>query len=312
SHKYGARELENASVLVHNARATRVARNQLKCAAVNPGYKTFYYDDSGIDGALSLAANLTGAAKIRRATDAMQDVPVARADMARLALLWLVGGWWLDADVACLDDVDSLPTLARTPSCLLAWEGAVKDEPSSPLNWAVACAPRHALALAALLEASDRVLRFIERRAFADRCRGTRGVFCAKGGSVPVLDLTGPAMLGDALLSYAKRATPASPPASLRALREAAGERADDASTWDVVSQVGADVLVMPYCFFRSRGCGHLQERWQDRVLFHHEFDTAWRPTFFHNYLGDDEPGEEVPRRRHARRTTWDPPDGEL
>ena len=44
-------------------------------------------------------------------------------------------------------------------------------------------------------------------------------------------------------------------------------------------------VLVLPYCFFRSRGCPHLAKRFDDRVIFHHEFDTDWRPAFWHNYF---------------------------
>ena len=45
-------------------------------------------------------------------------------------------------------------------------------------------------------------------------------------------------------------------------------------------------VVLLPYCFFRSRGCPHLHANhsaFADRVLFHHEFDTAWRPSFWHN-----------------------------
>eukprot|EP01052_Picozoa_sp_SAG31_P025123 SAG31_NODE_2184_length_6244_cov_3.004882_5_plen_582_part_00 len=43
-------------------------------------------------------------------------------------------------------------------------------------------------------------------------------------------------------------------------------------------------VLILPYCFFRSRGCKHLVARFGDKVIFHHEFETVWRTTFFHNY----------------------------
>ena len=45
-----------------------------------------------------------------------------------------------------------------------------------------------------------------------------------------------------------------------------------------------AAVLVLPYCFFRSRGCPHLLARFRDRVAFHHEFDTDWRQAWWHNY----------------------------
>ena len=95
-------------------------------------------------------------------------------------------------------------------------------------------------------------------------------------------------MLGDALRAYAGAS-------SNRALREAAGERADDASTWARATTVkmrrggrGGNVTVLPYCFFRSRGCEHLAgPPYHDRVLFHHEFDTAWRPAFWHNHYSD-------------------------
>jgi hypothetical protein len=54
-------------------------------------------------------------------------------------------------------------------------------------------------------------------------------------------------------------------------------------------------VVVLPYCFFRSRGCGHLSSPdsvWEDRVLFHHEFDTAWRPSYWHNYYQPESESE--------------------
>ena len=46
------------------------------------------------------------------------------------------------------------------------------------------------------------------------------------------------------------------------------------------------DVTVLPYCYFRSRGCPHLAGA--DVVFFHHEFDTAWRPAFWHNHYSDE------------------------
>ena len=80
------------------------------------------------------------------------------------------------------------------------------------------------------------------------------------------------------------------------------GESRTNRSTWDrptviglasrpVWSTSGQDssldaqgpVLVLPYCFFRSRGCGHLA-RFDDAVIFHHEFETDWRPAFWHNF----------------------------
>lgn len=248
-----------------------VARNQLSCAHINDGYHTLYYDDNGIDAALEVAANKSGYTKIRRAAGAMRDVAVARADMARLALLWLVGGWWLDADIVCLDPIDNATFETPGPACLLAWEGAVVNEPSAPLNWAMACSPGHEFPLFALLEAADRVLAFAQEGSFREHCRGEKGAFCA--GQTPVLELTGPAMLGDVLLAYSKKTAFNQSLASLRAVREAAGERPDDASTWDTISWIGykyrSHVMVLPYCFFRSRGCAHLQRRWCVRGPLH-------------------------------------------
>ena len=66
-----------------------------------------------------------------------------------------------------------------------------------------------------------------------------------------------------------------------------------DAATWSAVTTVDNDrgaVTVLPYCFFRSRGCPHLAADFDDRVLFHHEFDTAWRASYWHNYLEEDPP----------------------
>lgn len=44
-------------------------------------------------------------------------------------------------------------------------------------------------------------------------------------------------------------------------------------------------MLVLPYCFFRAKGCPHLAARFGDKVMFHHEFETDWRPSFWHNFL---------------------------
>jgi len=110
--------------------------------------------------------------------------------------------------------------------------------------------------------------------------------------SVDVLGLTGPAMVGEALQQYHGTG-------SLRGVREGFGEKGEDESSWAMVSIVkpgnsnsnsnesqgsSDDVVVLPYCFFRSRGCKHIQEAFRDTVIFHHEFDTSWRPTFWHNY----------------------------
>ena len=239
----------------------------------NRGYATIWYDDAALDAFLDEAAALD--ARIATAIDALRRPPfskhfVLRTDLARLLLVHTYGGWWLDADAVCIDPLASL----RIDGCVFAWEGSVADEPSAPLNWAFACRRGHGFPLQAALLAADRIAAF---SGDAEACAGERRAYCA-GGTIPVLDLTGPAMLGDALQAYAGAS-------SNRALREAAGERADDASTWATATTV-KDVTVLPYCYFRSRGCPHLAGA--DVVFFHHEFDTAWRPAFWHNHYSDE------------------------
>ena len=255
------------------ARLGRTRRNVVSCAVENPGYATIWYDDAALDVFLDEAAALD--ARIATAIDALRRPPfskhfVLRTDLARLLLVHTYGGWWLDADVVCIDD--PLAEL-EIEGCVFAWEGSVADEPSAPLNWAFACEKGHRFPLYAALLAADRIAAF---SGDAGACAGEKRAYCA--GGIPVLDLTGPAMLGDALRAY----TGAS---SNRALREAAGERADDASTWARATTV-KDVTVLPYCYFRSRGCPHLAGA--DVVFFHHEFDTAWRPAFWHNHYSDE------------------------
>ena len=255
------------------ARLGRTRRNVVSCAVENPGYATIWYDDAALDAFLDEAAALD--ARIATAIDALRRPPfskhfVLRTDLARLLLVHTYGGWWLDADVVCIDD--PLAEL-EIEGCVFAWEGSVADEPSAPLNWAFACEKGHRFPLHAALLAADRIAAF---SGDAGACAGEKRAYCA--GGIPVLDLTGPAMLGDALRAY----TGAS---SNRALREAAGERADDASTWARATTV-KDVTVLPYCYFRSRGCPHLAGA--DVVFFHHEFDTAWRPAFWHNHYSDE------------------------
>ena len=255
------------------ARLGRTRRNVVSCAVENPGYATIWYDDAALDAFLDEAAALD--ARIATAIDALRRPPfskhfVLRTDLARLLLVHTYGGWWLDADVVCIDD--PLAEL-EIEGCVFAWEGSVADEPSAPLNWAFACEKGHRFPLYAALLAADRIAAF---SGDAGACAGEKRAYCA--GGIPVLDLTGPAMLGDALRVY----TGAS---SNRALREAAGERADDASTWARATTV-KDVTVLPYCYFRSRGCPHLAGA--DVVFFHHEFDTAWRPAFWHNHYSDE------------------------
>ena len=292
------------------ARLGRTRRNVVSCAVENPDYATIWYDDAAVDAFLDkvtdkgIALAPDGSAtlqafldevinnRIARAIATLRRPPfsehfVLRTDLARLLLVRTYGGWWLDADAVCIDPLSSL----RIDGCVFAWEGSVADDPSAPLNWAFACEAGHEFPLHAALLAADRIAAFsgefpsdasAARRArtregarivLAEGCAGERRAYCA-GGHIPVLDLTGPAMVGDALRAYAGAS-------SNRALREAAGERADDASTWARATTV-KDVTVLPYCYFRSRGCPHLAGA--DVVFFHHEFDTAWRPAFWHNH----------------------------
>ena len=264
SHNFSAAALTAGS---GGARLGRTRRNVVSCAVENPDYATTWYDDAALDAFLDEVTD----ARIARAVAALRRPPfskhfVLRTDLARLLLVHTYGGWWLDADAVCIDPLSSL----RIDGCVFAWEGSVADEPSAPLNWAFACRRGHDFPLQAALLAADRIAAF---SGDAEACAGERRAYCA-GGTIPVLDLTGPAMLGDALQAYAGAS-------SNRALREEAGERADDASTWARATTV-KDVTVLPYCYFRSRGCPHLAGA--DVVFFHHEFDTAWRPAFWHNH----------------------------
>ena len=275
------------------ARLGRTRRNIVSCAVQNRGYATIWYDDAALDAfldevtdkgiALAPDGNATLQAfldevinnRIARAIATLRRRPfsehfVLRTDLARLLLVHTYGGWWLDADAVCIDPLSEL----EIEGCVFAWEGSVADEPSAPLNWAFACEKGHDLPLRAALLAADRIAAF---SGDAGACADEKRAYCA-GGTIPVLDLTGPAMLGDALRAYAGAS-------SNRALREAAGERADDASTWATATTV-KDVTVLPYCYFRSRGCPHLAGA--DVVFFHHEFDTAWRPAFWHNHYSDE------------------------
>merc|ERR1712008_9548 len=167
----------------------------------------------------------------------------------------------------------------REAGCLLAWEGELPQAVSSPLNWAVGCTQGHPFLKIAMTELSRRVLQLQPQQQedpFAARVMTDRG-----WQYVNVLQTTGPALFGEALTSYAGK--------DLRSVRLEHGEMVDMPETWDAVSVIQgasqAPVVVLPYCFFRSRGCAHLASRFQDKVVFHHEFDTSWRPSFWHNYL---------------------------
>ena len=345
-------------------KVARAAVNIESCAALNPDYHTLYYDDAAVIAAISgrflptLAAahphihTPMAAAWARLMDDLALSQPfVLKADLFRLAIVWLDGGWWLDADARCLDPItetlasdavraelkasrdrttmasdgascdadqpaascagDDGEGRSATAGCVFAWEGEppVENRPgkSSPLNWAFGCRRRHPLLLAALerIAAGVAAWRPDRRSEFAARVRlPDNGPWVY----VDVLSLTGPALLEHALVAYA--GTGNGIDGGTRALRVGiAGEDPADSSTWDRASFVvpatpaavavdaspsgrgggGANdagsVLVLPFCFFRSKGCPHLAARFGDKVLFHHEFDTDWRPSFWHNFL---------------------------
>ena len=124
--------------------------------------------------------------------------------------------------------------------------------------------------------AADRIAAF---SGDAEACAGERRAYCA-GGTIPVLDLTGPAMLGDALQAYAG--------APNRALREAAGERADDASTWASATTV-KDVTVLPYCGFAGGAAAARTSRRRRRCVLppriRHRVAADQVPAFWHNRM---------------------------
>ena len=235
------------------------------------------------------------------------QVFILKSDWHRLAAVYLYGGWWLDCDVRCIDDMgeifsssvmqaellrstalhqskggskgrsrDELPAQEVGVGCVFAWEGAVRDRPSAPLSWAFGCHAAHPFLLFAMRALAERV-RALQPSAkpdpFAARIQTPHG-----WRYVDVLQTTGPGMLGQALGEWGGR--------TLHSLRHLYGEMDADEATWDRMSVLGEPLVVMmPYCFFRSRGCAHLKQRWNDSVIFHHEFDTSWRPSFWHNYL---------------------------
>jgi len=298
SHKFTANNVPNAPRLWENLKS---------CVLLNNQYETRYYDDAQVDIVLQTWVDRHGDETTRGAlrrltTKPLSDVFVLRADWFRLAALHLFGGWWLDGDVRCIDRIDDVlgfGTVAeeiassfaksantqvlgrghREAACLLAWEGELPQEVSSPLNWAVGCPQGHPFLKGAMTELSRRVLRLQPQQQqdpFAARVMTDQGL-----QYVNVLETTGPALFGEALMSYAGK--------DLRSVRLEHGEMIDEPETWDTVSIISgasqAPVVVLPFCFFRSRGCAHLASRFRDEVVFHHEFDTSWRPSFWHNYL---------------------------
>ena len=283
---------------------------------------------------------LLEAAWARLDSPPLNSVFVLKTDLARLAVTWLFGGWWLDADAVCIDNIrralhcpagavqqavraairkyhsscKTSPLTGREmlrstqrrkgheetleAGCVFAWEGDVRSDPSSPLQWAFGCQQGAAFALAAMRMLAKKVLAWhhsshtLPNHEFMARS--------SDGATVDVLSLTGPAMVAEALRQYHG--------ASLRELREGFGEAVEDEATWARVSIVApenntdssASVVMLPYCFFRSRGCRHNQDAYRDTVLFHHEFDTSWRQAYWHNYFKPEPHGNPRDSRRYS------------
>ena len=307
----------------------RVCRNLQSCAQVNPDAAQQYFDDTGLMyivehellPTLKLEAAQSEYAQIKQAWHRLREhhvlrqVMVLQADFFRLAIVWLRGGWWADADVRCIDSIaqtlnskqmlteirEAAARATETCSaggcnaqpqvgCVLAWEGEVSNPPASTLNWAFGCAARHPLMLTVMARAAS----LINGWSPHDLVR-TPAEFMAAVSSrgkkfhVDVLRLTGPAMFTDAVGILAKQWGLHHTLTQLR--QDVAHESKNNKSTWDLATFLppgnsGAEaVLILPYCFFRSRGCGHLVNKFNDRVIFHHEFETSWRQSYWHNYF---------------------------
>ena len=89
---------------------------------------------------------------------------------------------------------------------------------------------------------------------------------------------------GDCAVEAAEAASPGTRQEDEGAKRKQAGRGGRRRGGSVALGAGPAAVLVLPYCFFRSRGCPHLLARFRDRVAFHHEFDTDWRQAWWHNY----------------------------
>jgi len=148
SHKYSRAMLESSDC---DGACARTLRNLRSCAAANARHETRYYDDTELDAeidaavaALRDAGHAQLAAATQRAVASLRSAPLAsifvlRADVARYALLWHRGGFWVDADVHCEGSSDEITQVLgplMKEACVLAWEGDVAAQTSAPLNWA--------------------------------------------------------------------------------------------------------------------------------------------------------------------------------
>jgi len=376
SHRYSWQSLQSAQ----SEAEARVKRNIDSCTEVNEDVTQWYYDDDQVNQVMKgpilellktenpKAADVFEKAWLKLDNDpVLKQIFVLKVDIFRLAIVWFYGGWWLDADALCLDDIgetlrsraivdeidaayDRWQTWVSSHSCTLnvnenpnltdresesigkdgtvgvgcvwAWEGEVKkagDEgPSSPLNWAFGCAARHPLLLEMLKTASKNVLSWNVNTPVKARLQEfSARVYVKKNGNkqmkkqivfVDVVHMTGPALVERVMEAFVfgDESENAKNTGGLAALRrDVAGEdpKSSQQITWDRAllipfqksAKLNANakstspyeaeaVLVLPYCFFRSRGCSHLMQRFQDKVIFHHEFDTDWRPSHWHSY----------------------------
>ena len=448
SHRFTRAQLEgHHTTTIRTAeeqrRLRRTARNVRSCTTANAGSLTVYSDDSALEATMAELLREVDGARRERFTAAwrklharrspLSDVFVLRSDWFRLASVWMHGGWWIDADAACIDSFDDAlgteavaaelsaarvtaasPAAPRhcrrrqasprplvTRRCVFAWEGDVASTRSAPLNWAFGCSARHAFLLGVMDALVARINAWSatapagsppHRDAFAAQASTSRGAAV----DIPVLSLTGPALVGDALEAYLNgdfHRTPyalrgdamlarsssssngeeedgtvasssyayglieplleagvagarvhgiavgildalglgsggvdgaAEPRCSLAELRSSRGEVADNATTWrrativrparraleeegggeeevEVEVEEEEEVVVLPYCMLRSRGCSHLAGLpWEDKVAVHHEFDTVWRVSFWHNYYETSSDEEEGFRGSHG------------
>ena len=323
SHKYSVQTLIESfaveSGVFSDEKVERLGSNLCSCQELNPDYETRYYDDFQVESILQTTITTLQDSNMQIALARLSDNSrlsqafVMKSDWFRLAVIYLVGGWWLDGDVRCIDSVTDVLrngsavgdaaknvidriTAGSTSGfrvrpeslsgCIFAWEGELPAGKSSPLNWAFGCAPRHPIILTAMKELANRVLKLKITEVpdpFKAKVRTPQGSV----RYIDVLHTTGPGMLEAVFASYAG--------VELKKLRENFGETASS-ETWDMISAIyprgkhhsDGLVLMLPYCFFRSRGCKHLERHFDDKVIFHHEFDTSWRPSFWHNYYREE------------------------
>jgi len=143
SHKYSVSSMQNLPAHSYNAEA-RLLRNLNSCARLNPNFKTWFYEDADVDQTMTtrvipalhafhpeVAADLTRAWQRLSDDPVLSQIMVLKMDVFRLAVVWLYGGWWLDADALC---IDNLTTTLQAPEMVAEFEAArnrwTNNEPS--------------------------------------------------------------------------------------------------------------------------------------------------------------------------------------